>query len=438
MTESIHHQVLRVGYLLRMYPRFSQTFVVNEIQALERLGTEVLIASLRLPNEGIFHESVTKVRAQATYLEDRFLGCMRSQVAAQWGFFRRSPRKYAALARIVRQHRSIAWFEMCQAAAFVRWARKQGIEHVHVHFGTDEANVAMFAHMLGGPTYSMTLHAFDIFRDNVDRSLLARKINHSQFTVTVCESNRKFLTECVPGVDARKVRVIYNGIDLKEFSPADDRREPNSIFSVGRLIEKKGFGHLIRAVAVLRDLDLPVICRIAGEGRDYQKLAKQIRQHNLEKQVMLLGSVRQNEVRDWMKRSACFALPCIQAKDGNIDALPTVLLESLACGCPSVSTRLSGVPEIIEDGVSGLLVEPCDDAALADAIRRIHSDSRLAKSLAEGGRARAVDRFNGMENVARLRDLFAGVLGCKPASATVGSSTEVGPEPTVSRQHEAA
>ncbi|NOT00179.1 MAG: glycosyltransferase family 4 protein [Phycisphaerales bacterium] len=410
---------LRVGYLLRMYPRFSQTFVVNEIRELERQGVDIRIASLRLPNEGVFHESVTRVRAQATYLEERFLGRGGSQLLAQWKLFRQSPRAYAEVVRLVRRHRGIEWFELCQAAALIRWAHRERVRHVHVHFGTDEADVAMFAYLLGGPSYSLTLHAFDIFRDNVDRSLLAAKINASRFTVTVCQSNGAYLRRALPGVDPRKIHVNYNGINLDEFSPGDSVREPYSVFSVGRLIEKKGFVHLIRAMGALRDRGLPVVCRIAGEGRDEALLRREIHVRNLGDRVHLMGSLRQDEVRQWMRHSSCFALPCVQAKDGNIDALPTVLLESLACACPSVSTRLSGVPEIIENGESGLLVEPEDDAALADAIGRVLIDAKLSRSLAEQGRRRAEQLFDARQNVARMREFFADVAQGETSPADV-------------------
>ena len=397
---------LRVGYLLRMYPRFSQTFVVNEIRELERQGVDVRIASLRLPNEGMFHEAVTRVRATCDYLEDRFLGSARSHLAAQWKLFRKSPRTYASILGLKRRHPGIRWFELCQAAALLRWARKANVRHVHVHFGTDEANVAMFAHRLGGLSYSMTLHAFDIFRDNVDRRLLAEKINRSRFTVTVCESNRDFIVKNLPGVDPRKVVVHYNGIDLAEFSPPASSRQPFSIFSVGRLIEKKGFVHLVRAVAMLREAGLPVVLHIAGEGGDEARIRSEVKDRRLEQHVHLIGSLRQDEVRTRMRESACFALACVQAKDGNVDALPTVLLESLACACPSVSTRISGVPEILEEGESGLLVEPGDDRALAHALRRVLTDAELAARLGQQGRHRAESRFDSRSNVAGLRARF--------------------------------
>ncbi|MEK6677081.1 MAG: glycosyltransferase family 4 protein [Planctomycetota bacterium] len=401
----------RIGYLLRMYPRFSQTFVVNEILEVERQGVDLCIASMRKPDEGMFHESIARVKARAYYLPETVVGEGAGHLKAHWGLLRSAPAKYLRTLGSVVTRKSIGRLEWLQAAHLLRWAKKHRVEHVHVHFGTEEATLALLASRLGGLSYSLTLHAFDIFRDNVDRRLLAEKINGSRFAVTVCESNRRFLVESVPGVNPEKVRVNYNGIDLAWFKASEEPREPMSIFTVGRFIEKKGFLHLIQAVGHLRNEGVSVTCRLAGEGREKEQLVSEVKRLDLKKQVQFLGPLPQSVVGEWMRRSACFALPCIQAKDGNVDALPTVLLESLACGCPSVSTRLSGVPEIIADGESGLLVEPGDSKALAAAIRRVLLEPELAARLSRQGRQRAEERFDVTRNVGVFRGWLMDVLG---------------------------
>ncbi len=396
----------RIGYMLRMYPRFSQTFVVNEILELEKQGTDLHIASLRLPNEGVFHESATRVRARVNYFNDRIIGNVWKHLRAQVKLFRRQPGDYMRAIRLVRRYAGENLFELVQANELLRWVRKNNIDHVHVHFGTDEATVALLANMLGNLSYSLTLHAFDIFRDNVNKQLLCKKINASQFVVTVCESNRQYMIDHLPGLDASKVKVLYNGIDTSRFTPNGSARKPMTIFSVGRLIEKKGFIDLIHAVDILHKRGLQLQCEIAGEGREQRKLQQAIKELNLKPVVKLVGALEQNEVRKKMQQASCFALPCVRAKDGNVDALPTVLLESLACGCPTVSTKLSGIPEIIEDGQSGLLVDPGDAQGLAQAIEKTLVDQQLALSLSTGGQQRVQERFNVTTNVCKLRSLL--------------------------------
>ncbi|MFQ5423238.1 MAG: glycosyltransferase family 4 protein [Phycisphaerae bacterium] len=405
----------RIGYLLRMYPRFSQTFVVNEILELERQGLDLHIASLRKPTDGIFHESFARVRAKARYLPETILSDFRRVCRVHWPLVRHAPLRSGRAAACVVRNRGAEWIDLAQAASLLRWVRKQRIDHVHVHFGTNEATVAHMAHIMGGLSYSMTLHAFDIFRENVDRRLLVRKINASRFTLTVSDFNRRYLLDNFPEVDASRIRVNYNGIDLERFVPGGTERETATLFAVGRLIEKKGFADLVRAVGRLRDQALPVRCTIAGEGREAAHLKQEIKRLRLESHVELAGSLNQQQVRERMRRAACFALPCVRAADGNMDALPTVLLESLASGCPTVSTRLCGVPEIIEDGVSGLLVSPGADAALAGALRRVLTEPALAARLAAEGRRRAEERFDIRHNVRVTHDWLLAAAGRAPA-----------------------
>lgn len=410
---------VRIAYLLRMYPRFSQTFVVNEILALQTQGVDLRIASLKRPTDGEFHESIARVQGKVSYFPEFILSEQGRFRQAVWSRIRRDPGAFAKAAWATLRHSGARWIDLLQAAYLLRWVKKNHIDHVHVHFGTNEATVAWLANQIGGLSYSMTLHAFDIFRDNVDRALLARKINDSQFSVTVTEFNARFLKREIAGVCHEKIRVSYNGIDLSRFSTMDESREPGLIFGVGRLIEKKGFVYLIRAAARLHKSGKRIRCVIAGDGAERDRLLGEIKRLGLEGVVSLAGSMEQEAVARMMRRASIFALPCVEAKDGNVDALPTVLLESLATGCPSVSTQVSGVPEIIEDGVSGLLVPPHDDDALACAMGRILDDHALANDLSLAGRKRAEARFDLQANAGVLRQwlLESGSRRCRQQTA---------------------
>ncbi len=409
--ESDHSELVRVGYMLRMYPRFTQTFVVNEILELEQQDVDVSILSLKKPTDGRFHESISRVRAKAEYAPEYLVESPGKTLRHHLSTFRRAPGAYAgAFARTFRSA-GTDMTDFMQAAGVLRWVKKRRLKHVHIHFGTHEASVAYLASLMGGLSYSLTLHAFDIFRDNVDRRLLARKINASRFTVTVSEYNRRFMVENLPGVDGDKIRVNYNGIDLERFRCNGAERKPYSIVGVGRLIEKKGFIDLVRAVGRLRDRGMEIDCSIVGDGPLKDELKREIKSLNLKRSVKLVGPLSQADVRDLMARSMCMALPCIHAEDGNVDALPTVLLEAMASGCPCVSTRVSGVPEIIEDGRTGFLVPPLDDAALADAIARLLEPGVLHGEFADSGRARAEEVFDVRRNVGRMKAWFGEVTG---------------------------
>ncbi len=397
---------LRIGYLLRMYPRFSQTFVANEIAELEQQGAEVHILSLRSATEERVHEAASRVKGPVKYLTETHLAQCRS-VLDILSEPRRADRSALARAlRILRSDSTCEWDDLVRAFEVLRWVEENRLAHVHVHFGTSEATVALMAKVLGGLSYSLTLHAFDIFRDNVDRPLLTEKINQSTFTVTVTEFNRRYLVDNFPGVEASRIRVNYNGIAVDRFARERSTQKTPMVFGLGRLIEKKGFTHLVAAIARLRDQGLPIRCRIGGTGPESSQLREQIEALDLQSLVELIGSLGEAEVVDELRQASCFVLPCVRAKDGNLDALPTVLLEAQAAGCPVITTRLSGNPEIVEDGVSGLLVEPEDDAGLADAIRRVVCDTRFAEALADGGRSRCADRFDIRRNVAVMNHWF--------------------------------
>jgi len=397
---------LRVGYMLRMYPRFSQTFVANEIAELERQGVEVFVLSLRTPKDEPVHEAASRVRAPVEYLPKLRTAERKSALGILAEPWRSDRPRLAAAFRSLRSDPTCDWDDFVRATRVVDWVRRHRLDHVHVHFGTSEATVALMANLLGDIPYSLTLHAFDIFRETVDLRLLARKINHSRFTVTVTEFNRQYLVEHAPGLDVRRLRVNYNGVSVQRFAVERAPSSKPTLFALGRLIEKKGFAHLVAALARVREQGLAVRCRIGGDGPERAALSDQIARSGLSGLVELLGPLSESQVREEFRRATCFVLPCIRAKDGNVDALPTVLLEAQASGCPVITTRLSGNPEIVEDRVSGLLVEPGDEEGLARAIRDIVLSPTLAETLGLEGRRRAEKRFDIRRNVAVMHDWF--------------------------------
>jgi colanic acid/amylovoran biosynthesis glycosyltransferase len=395
---------VRVGYLFRMYPRFSQTFIVSEILELERQGLNIRIASLRKPTEGRFHELVCRVHAEVDYLPETFSGHVGKTCGVHGALLRGSPRTYLAAAATALRRRGATLSDFRQAGHVLRWARKKRVDHLHVHFGTSEATVAWLANTLGDLPFSLALHAVDIFRDDVDRALLGQKINASCFTVVNSEFNRRYVVENFPGVDPDRLRLCYNGVDLERFKPTGRRRRKQTILTVGRLVEKKGFIHLVRAVGLLRDAGLSLKCKIVGDGPEKRRLRQEIDRLGLRSQVVLTRPLQHEQLGELMQRYSCFVLPCVRARDGNMDGIPNVLIEALAAGCPAISSDLSGVGELIEHGATGLLVPPGDEAALARSIRDILTSDGLASQLAVAGRRRVEERFAPQRNMRRLYD----------------------------------
>ena len=391
----------RIGYVLKMYPRFSETFIVSELLAHEEAGTDIEIFSLRHAIDGRFHETLARVRAPVTYLPHSGLKAVElwetiatthHALPGFWTAFE------AANGEDVR--------DVYQALLLARMVRERGITHLHAHFGSLATTVARLAACFARVPYSFTAHAKDLFHESVQPDDLRRKLNNAAAVVTVSDYNVSYLQEHF-GPAARRVHRIYNGLDLQHFAYAAPAERPARIVAVGRLIEKKGFGDLVDACAILKRRQRAFRCEIVGAGLLEAELQAQIKALGLADCVEMLGPRPQGEVIALMRAAAVFAAPCVVGEDGNRDGLPTVLLEAMALGTPCVSTDVTGIPEVITDGETGLMVSQNNPAALADAIERLLDHSDLRVHLATNARRLIEDRFDIHRNAAHIRALWA-------------------------------
>jgi colanic acid/amylovoran biosynthesis glycosyltransferase len=392
---------VRIGYVLKMYPRFSETFILSEILAHEAAGTELHVVSLRPPIDGRFHGALAEVRAPVTYLSHRGMSA-----ADLWELVRyattRLPRLPAALDELVAADAADA----AQAMELAVLVKDTGLTHLHAHFGSVATTVARLASLLTGVPYTFTAHAKDIFHDEVDAADLQRKLRDAAACVTVSDFNLAHL-RATQGAAADGVVRIYNGLDLSRFPYSPPEARPAAIVAVGRLIEKKGFGDLITACSILAAEGRVFRCDIVGAGPLDGVLADQAARSGLDDVVVLRGPMPQHEVQRVVQRAAVFAAPCVVAEDGNRDGLPTVLLEAMALGTPCVATDITGVPEVIRHGDTGLIVEQHDPPALARSLARLLDDAALRGCLARSARAVVEADFDGLRQARRLRDVFA-------------------------------
>ena len=279
------------------------------------------------------------------------------------------------------------------------------VRHVHAHFAGLAARTAYWIERFFGIGFSFTAHANDIFAPKPFEVSLGKLIGAARAVVTVSDFGVRFLREKYPG-DAAKIHRVYNGIDLARFPRAEFNGTPPAIISVGRLIEKKGFHDLIEACRVLRERGVEFRCEIIGEGPLESSLRDQITAAGLTTLVTLTGPLPQGEVIKRLACSALFVLPCVAEVGGGMDNLPTVVMEAMAAGLPVISTALGGVPEMVRDGFTGLLVPEHQPVALADALAQVLGDRRLARSLGEAGRQRAAELFAIDKSAEALRALF--------------------------------
>lgn len=406
---------MKIAYILKRFPRLSETFVIQELLELQRLGVPVQVFSSADPREEEpgrpQHRFFSDLKIPVTYLPHwkKIRKTTDASLVAQlW------PRKgvyekpgLPAEGKKVNEEEPRVYRPILRAIAVAEKIREQKIQHLHAHFATEAATIAMLAGFLTGASYSFTAHAKDIYDDqDLEPALLRQKIREARFVITVTDYNRRYL-EKLSGESNGHIIRLYNGVDLQYLKPAaEDCREPNFILATGRLIEKKGFHYLIKACGILRERGLGFKCQIVGDGPEGAALEKEIRERSLCHSVFLSGPKPREEVVDLMKRATVFALPAVVSQSNDRDALPTVLLEALALGLPVISTDISGIPEIIEHRKEGLLVPEKNAHNLALAIEELFANPELRRRFATEGRKKAEREFDVSKNVALLHKTF--------------------------------
>lgn len=406
-------QPMRIGYVLKRYPRYSETFVVNEILAHEAAGLEIEIFALRPPCDTHFQNVISQVRAPVTYIRKPIQGrvseSLNSAAPTAASYFWAELQEAAKVIPDLWSKLAIAQGEQAstvyQAAWLAREVKIRGITHLHAHFGSIATSVARLAAHFASVSYTFTAHAKDIFHESVEFEDMQRKLRDAATVVTVSDYNQNYL-QATYGSAANQVQRIYNGLDLSQlqyYAPTD--RLP-LILSVGRLVEKKGLSILVDACAVLRQINCEFRCQIVGTGPLEAELRQQIQQLSLEACIEIIGPRPQCEVFQLMQQAAVFVAPYIIGKDGNRDGLPTVLLEAMALGTPCVSTDVTGIPELVRDRQTGLIVPQHDAQQLAIALKQLLTDSQLRVKLSVQARKLIELEFDIHRNTASLRALF--------------------------------
>lgn len=394
----------RLGYVLKRYPRLSETFIAAEVIELERQGESVTIFAISRPDEQVEHAFVRNVRARIVYLPHRPL-LQPLRVIRALGFaLTNSPGPwFRAATTCLRSPWTVNLRRLSQATVLRHELHLARIDHVHAHFATAAARLASLVRLMGGPTYSVTAHAKDIYHQEVRPDHLREKLAGAAFVATVSQDNRAYLAEILSG--CTPLHVIANSVDPARIHVAGTRLpESDLVLSVARLVEKKGLADVVEACAQLARTGRRARLVIVGDG----PLRASLESLALDRGVAatFTGPIPQEEVIELYRRAAAFCLPCVVAADGDRDGLPTSVLEAMAAGIPVVTTALNGLSEAVLDGQTGLIVPPNDPAAVAAALERLMADPHSATELGLAGRAHVIRSFATSTSVARLRSLF--------------------------------
>ena len=396
-----------IAYVVKRFPRASETFIAQELLELERRGARLCVFALHPPDEPLRHAWLADLEAEVVHVPQAPIG-------ATWEALR--ARLEHAPERRTGTLRALRWaFEsprgrrdLGQALAIVEAARERGVDRLHAHFANRPAFVALLAHALSGLSFSFTAHAKDIYAAPPSPEVWRRLVRHADFVATVSDANRAHLVEQLGARLGRKVVRLYNGVDLESIRPieakVDGNRDglPLRLLCVARLVPKKGLGTLLRAAALLRDRDLAFACTIVGDGPEAPALREQVERLGLDDRVQLAGALPHEAVVQRLHETDVFALPCRVGEDGDRDALPTVLLEAMAAGLPCVSTPVGGIPEIIEHGRTGYLVPSDDPERLARTLAGLARDRTERERLGSEGRRRAARLFDLRRNAGVL------------------------------------
>ena len=394
----------RLAYVFERFPTYTQTFCIREVQELVRQGLDPVLFSIRDTSHEAVENCPQELRERVHVLPPE------KELVAEVKRLKEARELPQSVVLVLRH-----WGErpdkmrVYEAAYIGHRLRQIGggsirVRHAHSHFAGVGARALWWLRRFHGVGYSFTGHANDLFCEPAEPVLpdLVRLLGDARFVATVSEHSGGWLRERFPG-SAGRIHRVFNGLDLSAFPPNTDRALAAAgigsglVVSVGRLIEKKGFGDLISACALLRDRGIGLRCRIVGEGPLEGDLRKQIASLQLADRVELVGRAPSAEIhRMLLEEAHVFALPCVVESDGGMDNLPTVIMEAMAAGLPCVSTRLAGVPEMVDETggrETGILTEPGDIEGTAAALERLLQDEDLACTMGRRGRARAEELF---------------------------------------------
>jgi colanic acid/amylovoran biosynthesis glycosyltransferase len=409
---------IRIAYLCSLYPAVSHTFVLREIEALRSLGVDIATFSVRRAGSEhlLAHADRMAFESTFTILPPRWGALFATHLRIAAG----APVAYlSTLALALRlapaglRGRLWQFFYFAEAVVLLAECRRRGIRHIHVHMGNVAADAALLAAHLGSAiepkhpsSWSFTLHGPDELFD-VSHFRLAEKLRRARFVVCVSDYTRSQLMALSHPDAWDKLHVIHVGIPIEQFTRSGNGSAPpedSTILFIGRHVPQKGHAALLEAIALLAERGRRVSVIMAGEGPLRPTLERFAERLGIASQVSFPGAVGQEEIHAMYAGASIFCLPSFA------EGVPTVLMEAMAMEVPVISTRITGVPELIDDGQTGLLVTPGRADQLADALERLLADTALCRDIGSAARDKVIREFNTARSAEQLHALFKRAL----------------------------
>jgi len=405
-----------VAYITSRFPKLSETFVLNEILELERQGVQVEVYALVREKEALAHPEAAELMERVVFAPLS----SRRVISDQMYWLRTHPARYLrAWGKALKGNWRSAKFlarsmaVVPKASSFARHMQASGVRHVHAHWATHPALAAYVVRELTGLPFSFTAHAHDI---HVNRTMLSEKINKATFVVTISDYNRRLL-ESLTDDGAGKVHVIRCGVDTDRFirteaSNGDGERDgPLSVVCVASLEARKGHRLLLDAVARLRDAGLSVRLSLVGSGVEESPIKAAIQHLDLSSSVTMLGAQSGKQVARVLAGADIYVQPSVTMANGRSEGIPVALMEAMAMGLPAIASNISGIPELITDRQSGLLVPENDPDALTAALQLLCEDRGMRTKLGRSAREVIESEYALSTNVEHLRLLLTAEAG---------------------------
>jgi len=407
-VESKNERPVKVAYIMSRFPKLTETFILYEMLAVKKEGAQVEVYPLlREKTKEMHPEAVPFVQAahfqpfiswpiiQANihflvHKPGPYLGALWTLLKANWGSFRFL---LGALGIFPK------------SALFARQMKAEKINHVHAHFASHPAAAAFIIHRLVGIPYSFTAHGSDLHRD---RHMLREKVAEASFVVAISDYNKELIVSECQGNYREKVEVIHCGVDMDVFQNRSRQmnhnsgEKPFSILCVGTLHEVKGQAYLIQACGQLRDKGIDFECHFVGDGPDRNALVQLASSLSISEKVHFHGQQKQAKIAQMLQDVDVLVAPSVPTSDGRREGIPVVLIEAMSSGVPVIASRISGIPELVIDGSTGLLVPYRDVNELANALQRYYQDPELRERLGQSGRKKVTDEFDLYKNAASL------------------------------------
>ncbi len=398
-----------IAYLAPEITSISSTFVYKEIFALQDKGIKVIPISVHQPQAINQDLRVTELSKNTIYLYQQSL--IVAIILSTILLFKR-PRKYISTLLTVFKditnsglNKFQSWkllYQLFYASIVAETINKNSCQHLHIHFAHVPTQIGMYASLLTGVPYSFTSHANDIFDNS---SLLKEKVERAKTAITISEYNYHFLAQ--QGIDVEKLTIVRCGIENHHnYVPKLNFQKTPKIGSLGRFVEKKGMEDLILALSKLHQEGTDFCLEIGGDGYLKDYLKDLVKQHNLERKTTFKGAIPNHQVYSWLKELDIFILACKEDSNGDKDGIPVVLMEAMNIGIPVISTKISGIPELIQDESSGFLAQPNDPESLANTINKLLGLSHSISQITQAAKDRIREEFAMDKNINRLLAVF--------------------------------